>query len=186
MPDNSALQLRKLLPERLEHMEKAVRDADGDDEGLDHGRVVWRSFGEKAADCIQGALDVDVLKLLAIAWSKVRELHAYAGPPAHLRGKTIVVTLGQHEFTHTVHLDLEVTMNGTSVGRPIRLDLDLIAEIESVALTVRDGRVIGVGGGEGSVSLQLKYKDVRLHDEVRSARLSRRDYLALDPGITVP
>lgn len=186
MPESTPLSLRMLLPERLEHMEEAVRDAVGAEGNLKPGRVAWRFFGEKVADCLQGAIDTDVLKLLASAWSRVRELRAYAGPPDDLRGQTIAVTLGKHELTHTVHLDLELTINGASAGPPVRLDLDLRAVIESVVLIVRDGCVIGAGSGEGTVSAQLKYKGVKLHDEVRSASLASRDYLTLDPCITLP
>lgn len=186
MPDTSPLSLRALLPERLERIDTAVRDVIGDGNGLQQGQIAWRFLGKKVGDCIQGAIDMDLLNVLADAWSTARELHAYAGPPEHLRGKNIAVTLGQHEFTHTVRLELELSVNGGRAGPPLPLDLDLTASIESVVLTIRDGRLVGVGSGEGRVSLQLKYKEVPLHEEVRSVDLGRTAHLTLQPGITLP
>jgi hypothetical protein len=186
MTDPSPSSLRALLPARLARMDEVVRDAAGSSTDLEPGRVAWRFFGEKAADCIRSAVDGDVLELLGNAWSIASELHAYAGPPEHLRGQTVAVTLGRHEFTHTVALDLQLSLNGRPVGSPLRLDLDLTAAIESVVLTIRDGRIVGIGNGEGHVSLQLKYKDIPLHDEVRGAELRPSVLLTLQPGITLP
>jgi len=84
-----------------------------------------------------------------------------------------------------VHPILDVTIGVIGHVR-LRFTLALAAEFRSAELSIRDGHIVAIGAGDCSVSAQLKYDEVNLHDELKSriVKLSEPIRLA-PPGLAI-
>jgi hypothetical protein len=187
MPDKSGMTVRELLPSRLEHLKDTLRtELTKDPDATSQGSLAWGFLKEQAADYVGSVLNLDIFEILAGAWCKARKLREYTDQVKHPPGKTEVVVLGEHKFTHTLHPVLEYTFGERPLGPSLRFDLDLIATIRSITVSVRDGYITAVGGGSGHVELQLAYKGKKLHDEIKSRELPAQQLLQLKaPGIKI-
>ena len=117
-----------------------------------------------AADNLNGALEVDALEVLGQAWAKLQLLREYADPKKHPPGTASVVQLGQHDVTHSCNPVLALRAAGVKLTE-LKLALELDARFKSVALSIRDGRIVGAAPGEASVIARLKYKSVKLKEQ---------------------
>ena len=187
MADKSGMTVRELLPSRLEHLKDTLRsELVKDADATSQGSLAWGFLKEQAGDYIGSVLNLDIFEVLAGAWCKARKLREYADPVKHPPGKTEVVVLGEHKFTHTLHPVLEYAFGGKPLGPKLRFDLDLIATIRSITVSVRDGYITAVGGGSGLVALQLSYKGKKLHDELKSNELPAREFFEFKaPGVKI-
>jgi hypothetical protein len=65
--------------------------------------------------------------------------------------------------------------------------LRLTATLRAARLVIRDGCIIEIGRCDGSVSAQLKYGDIPLHDKLKSKDLPLIPGRPLPPpGVKVP
>jgi hypothetical protein len=72
-----------------------------------------------------------------------------------------VVYLGEHTFVQSFYPILTIAIGSLSV--PLRFTLELAANIRFAALAICNGHVASVGSGDGDVSAQLKYGEIKLH-----------------------
>ncbi len=184
------LTVRDLLPTRFEHMDEAIKGELTDNSALQTAgfpKALTGAVADRAAGAIAGALDVDVFEILAGAWAKARELHEYSTAAGkHPPGETSTVFLGEHELAAELHPTVELTFAAVS-HVSLKFTLHLAARLRAAQLTIRDGHIIEIGQCDGSVSAQLKYGDVPLHDKLKSKDLPLIPGHPLpEPGIRIP
>lgn len=154
MPDRS-LTLAKLIPAslRVDAKELKLQDAAAGDSLL-------AFVGAKVQEGVEQALDVDVLGLVAQAWSKVDELRGVAeqtvrsAQPSH-------VFLGKHELTCDNQLDVVLEFAGVPAVTD-HLQVRLVAVFESVGLTLERGCITEIDAGRGSARVELRYSNAKL------------------------
>ena len=183
MTDETAFTVRDLLPSRLDRLDEVLQNELGKEEGV--GALAWDVVESQATDAIASALDCDPFEVLARGWAVARNLHEYADASKHPRRERSVVHLGKHPMTVTMHPVLKYRI-GPVASPPLRFTLELTAEFESVALSIKDGHITGIGSGECYVSAQLKYRDVKLHPEQQSRHVKLPGYLKFNvPGVPI-
>lgn len=185
MAEESGIRLADLLPERLA-MDEAVEEAMCEDPEVRGSRLDWGFIGGEAEEALRGALDCDLLELLAQGWVKARALRDYADPAKHPPGETAIVHLAEHKLARDLHPSLEMKLGPCPPVR-LRFTLSLAAQIRGLALSIRDGHVTGGAAGDASVSAVLKYGAVKLHKEKDSKKLKLPGRFAFaPPGVKIP
>ncbi|MGB2817492.1 MAG: hypothetical protein WBC37_09760 [Burkholderiaceae bacterium] len=125
-------------------------------------------LAEAGAARLNEALDVDALGLLGQAWVKLQTLRQYRDTKKYPPGTTSVVQLGQHDVTYACDPLMELRKAGIALPA-LRLTLELDARLKSVALSVRDGRVVAAAPGDASAIARLKYKKTTLKEQATPA-----------------
>jgi hypothetical protein len=185
LSEGGSCKLRDLLPANIRGLGTTLRtelDKEHPEEGA---ALAWDFIASSATEKIGQALDADVFELFARGWSLSRELTEYADPALHPDGERAIVQLGSHELTTSVHPVLSFRV-GELALRPLRFTVTLAAHIEPLELEIENGRIQAIGSGECSVSAQLKYGSVELHEpmEARHLKLPARYELA-PPGVAI-
>lgn len=110
------------------------------------------------------ALDkVDCLEVLGQAWGKWKSLREYADRKKHPPDEAAVETLGEHKVKHECFPLAEVKFAGVNIPlAELKFSLVLTAKFKSVALAIRDGKVLSAAPGEASVEVALRYKSVEI------------------------
>ena len=179
--------LRKLLPESFEQMDDVIRTKLSGEPGADWARVpqfVWRFVGSRAADAVHDVLGMDIFEIIARGWAKAVELREYNDPVKYPPDKESKTHLFEHKLTANLHPVIEVTILG--FGRTkLRFTLELTATFRSAELHIKGGRIVAVAAGDCSASAQLKYGEIKLHNEVKTADLQLGRPMPLDPGLTI-
>lgn len=187
MEEEHGRALRKLLPGSFEHLEDVVRTKLSGEPGADWGRVpqfVWQFAGAKVADAVHEVLDIDAFELIARAWAKAVELSEYNDPVKFPRDKESKTHLLDHKLTAKLHPVIEVAILG--FGRTkLRFTLELTARFRSAELLIKGGQIVAVAAGDCSASAQLKYGDIKLHKEMKTADLKVGRPLPLNPALTI-
>lgn len=117
------------------------------------------------AEELNRALDVDVLTLLAPAWSRLDAVRD-AARRAAADSERAVITLGPHEVTSVQHPVLTLTMAHVPLPE-LRLTIELLARFRSVALAIAGALIRGVAPSDASVSARLVYDGVLLKEAAR-------------------
>lgn len=188
MTEASGCRVRELLPDDLEHMDEVIKDElvrESGGQAVSLPGVALQVAGSKAAEAVYAVMDCDVFELLARAWCTARELHEYKDDVRHPRGQQSTLFLGQHSVTVLVHPILSVNI-GPIRCAPLRFNLELAADFRSAELSILDGHIVAVAAGDCSVSAQLKYGSVALHDKVKSRDVKLARPLELRaPGLSI-
>jgi hypothetical protein len=116
------------------------------------------------ADEINKALDLDMYDLLAHGWAKVQAVRDAAAKSRATPGQTTMVTLGQHELTHSCHPVLAFYVGDAPLPE-LKLTLELVARFKSVALSIADSTLHGLAPGDASAVVRLKYKTVKIKEQ---------------------
>lgn len=114
----------------------------------------------KALDGIGSALKLDVIDLIARAWSQVAELQK-AAQQQKAGGTPDTLFLAKHEVVCEDKLKLTLEVLGTPALTD-HLGLKLTAAIEGVGLIVDTGCIVGIEAGRGSAKVALHYSNTRL------------------------
>jgi hypothetical protein len=118
-----------------------------------------------AADELNKALDIEVIRVLAPAWAGVQAVRDAARRSMESNERT-VVTLGTHEVTSEQHP--VVTLSMAQVPLPeLRLTVDLLARFKSIALAIAGPSIRGIAPGEASLTAQLRYGGAVLKEAAR-------------------
>ena len=179
-------QARLLAPIEVggDSIERALYEQ-GKDESAD-ARVVERLCGdtaELAADELNRALDVDILDLLAQGWVQVPAVHGAVQLSAVTRGPPVRVTIDvPHSITSTSHVVLDTRMAG-GLAR-LELALEIIADLQSATLAVREGRIDLVALGDATVLARLTYRDVLVKEHATEISGTPRNPSAPRPPAT--
>ena len=181
---NSSVTVTGLLPDTFKDMESTVKNELSKDPATTVAGKLWGLIGSAATDAIRNRLNFDVVELLGCGWVVARELHEYKDRQKHPPNETSIVYLGEHKMKTDVHPVVIVTIG--PIRREIPFTLELTAQINSVALLIRDGHITGAGTGDCFVQAQLKCGETALHDPVKSKKVplpGRYDFQA--PGLTI-
>lgn len=168
------LTVRDLLPTRFKRLDEVVEAEVQRDNALHTAgfpKALTGVVAERAASTVGGVLNIDVFELMAGAWAKARELHEYSTAAGkHPPEETSTLFLGEHELAAQLHPLADVTFGAVSHIR-LKFTLRLAARVQEAQLTIRNGHIIKIGRCDGSVSAQLKYGEIPLHDKLTSKAL---------------
>ena len=181
---DSGVTVTGLLPDTFKNMESAVKNELSKDTALGVAGKLWGLIGSAATDAIRNRLNFDVVDLLGCGWVVARELHEYKDPQKHPANETSIVYLGQHKMKTNIHPVVILTLG--PIRREVPFTLELTAQVNSVALLIRNGHITGAGTGDCFVKAQLKLRDIPLHEPIKSRKVTlpgRHDFQA--PGITI-
>ena len=187
MDDEYGRSLRTLLPDSFERMEDVVKEKLSSEPGADWGRVpkfAWNFVGSRATDAVHKVLGIDVFEIIARGWAKAVELREYNDPVKYPPDKESKTHLFDHKLTAKVHPVIEVTILGFGQTK-LKFTLELTATFRSAELHIKGGRIVAVAAGDCSASAQLKYGDLKMHNEVKTADLKLGRPLPLDPALTI-
>jgi hypothetical protein len=189
MSDNDALTVAQLLPDHFDRIGEIVdRELRDDEKSRRIGipAFVWKGLDAPVSAAIHGALDRDVLELLAEGWRSAHELRQLAARNKSEPGTRVEWTLGTHSLMTSVHPVLQVSVPGYRFPA-LRFTLELGAEIAVAQLSIQGGRIAAASALECKLVAQLKYGEVKLHEPRKSRAfqpLGRHVFAA--PGLEIP
>lgn len=181
---DSGVMVNDLLPGTFNRMEGVVRNEFSKDPAMGMASRVSGLIGSTVTGAILKRLNFDVVELLGRGWVFARELHEYKDPTKHPPGESSIVYLGKHKMKTELYPVLTLIIG--PITRELRFTLEVTANINSVALSIRDAHIIGLGTGDCSVQAQLKYREFALHDALESRKLTlpgHYDFQA--PGLAI-
>jgi hypothetical protein len=188
MPESEVLRVRDLLPEGFARIQDEVRKDLQGEPGIAHAGVpgvLWPLIGDKAAAAVREALDADVVEILAGAWAKARELEKFKDEARYPPSAKVTLFLGEHALRAEIHPVLDITL-GAGLHRKLRFTVELKAELQMGELTVHRAHVVAIGAGEGTVSAQLKYRELPLHEKLAPRPLHVKPCTLPEPGLKIP
>jgi hypothetical protein len=174
-----------LLPERLEGIERRVRDRLCEDPGVKGSSLAWGLIGSEVEGALKAVLDCDLLELLGKAWTTARSLQDYADPALHPPGEAAVVHLGEREIEREIHPVIAVTI-GDCPPMELRFTLTLTAHFSGLALSLRCPFITGGSAGDAHVSASLGYGEVELIKPKESRKLALPGRFTFDPPHLIP
>ncbi len=139
---------------------------------------------DRAVASLNEALHVDLVGLAAETLSGLRELHDYSGADKPPAGAEAVVTFFDRILKAPLTLGLHLEVDHAKLP-PLELTLDLRLVFEALAVTVKAGRVRGVGLGSGHAEASVRYGDEVLVP-LFSSRPLELPPKAFDPGFAIP
>lgn len=184
MTDESGTRIRDLLLLSQDTIEENVQREMRRDAAVSQTRVAWSFIGSEATQAIDSVLDKDIFEVVAEGWAIADVLLPYADAKEHPRGERALVGLMEHSFIKVCHPVLDIMWGDTKCAS-LKFDLELAANFRSVVLTICDGYIVAVDGGDGDVSVTLKYGDATLHSK-KSPRVplpGHKDFKA--PGLAI-
>jgi hypothetical protein len=118
------------------------------------GAPALAAVGREVAAALAGPLDLDLGAILVAGWrghrALVRAAHATRADP----GAVEVVQLGSHQVTSTHHPSVEVSVGGVTVAT-VRFEVTVTLDVESLAATVRRGRITEIRSGRCTATVAL-------------------------------
>ncbi len=103
---------------------------------------------------VMACLHFDPLVLLAEGWSTARDIRACRNADK-ATGKPVVLKLGAHSLSRDMHPAITVNL-GSEKSFALDVALSLTGMFEGVELTISESKLIAVGSGTCSLSLQIK------------------------------
>ena len=189
MSDDRGLTVGQLLPARFdkigEFVDRKLRDT-AEAKRIGIPSFVWDRLDAPVSAAIHGALDRNVLEMLAEGWCSARELREVAKATRRPAGTRAEWVLGKHTVTTSVHPVLQIAVPG---GRydALRFTLELSAEINAVQLSILGGHIVSATGIECTLVAQLKYGDAKLHTPQKSRKFKPLgEYAFNTPGVPIP
>jgi hypothetical protein len=150
--------------------------------------AVARVFGqlrgaaaERAAVALNHAFEVDIFDVLAQGWAKVPALSTAIQLSALRQGPPALVNLGRHNIVSTSRVVLDCSVAQSALP-PLKLTLEIVADVESATLAARDGRIELVALGEASVVARLKYGSVLVKEHATGVAGVLRDPFERQPS----
>jgi hypothetical protein len=188
MTDEYGRILRDLIPEKLaridEDIERQLRDEPGSVDTSLPG-FAKRMIGDRATRAARSSLNCDIFEVLAKGWCFAREMHRYTDPQKYPPDQETIVKLGEHTVATALHPVVTAMYAGQKL-LSLRFTLELSGKFHASMLTIRNGRIICIGAGDCSVSLQLKYRSTRLHDPIESRTVKLDGVFFLpEPGLAI-
>lgn len=151
------------------------------------GQVQAAAFdllAEDAAREVCEKLRVDAFALALQAWAAVRELQDYADPAKHPAGEVNVVQWGRCSIDAPQAVDVRLAVLGIELP-VLRLRIDLRADFQSLALTIRDGALRKVTPGPAKVSAGVRCGEATLVRERSTPELSFPFGVDFEPGVPI-
>jgi hypothetical protein len=181
---DSGVMVNVLLPDTFNRIEGVVKNELSNDSAIGVASAVWGFVGSAATDAIRRRLSFDVVEVLGRGWVFARELHEYKDTNKHPPGESSIVYLGQHKMKTELYPVLTLMIG--PIKRELRFTLETTARINSVALSILNGHITGLGAGDCFVEAQLKYREIALHAPIKARKVTlpgRHDFEA--PGLPI-
>jgi hypothetical protein len=163
---SETLRLSELIEITRDDVERALAEQAKDENSV---ALVQRQLvgyaASLAADELNKALDIEVIRLLATAWAGAQAVRDAARRSTESNERT-VVTLGSHEVASEQHPVVTLTMAQVPLPE-LRLTIDLLARFKSVALAIAGPAIRGIAPGEASLTARLRYGDTLLKEVAR-------------------
>jgi hypothetical protein len=131
----------------------------------EHGDIagfITGAAGSAVAEAVNGVLDNDLLELLARSVVTARDLLHYLDEKKFPPGKAADYRLLKQTLKAPQDIDISVLFAGIPGVIKVVLQVDLNVVIESLILTIQDGRVTAVDFGTAKVQTGLRYGSVNL------------------------
>lgn len=175
------IKVADLLPERIDGMGAAVRDALCSDAKVAGQQLAWGYISSHLERALRNALDCDLFDVLAGGWAQSPLLNSYA---AAMTKPSAEITLGAHQLKRELHPGVAVTIAPCPCIE-LEFTLALAAQFSALKLDIANRHITGGSPGEVSASAELSFKDVTLHQaESRALQLPARFRFA-EPGIPI-
>ena len=153
---NASLKLSDLLPGDIK--------VDPAELNLEKGKSLSPSLmgflGSKVQESVGSALNLDVLEVIAQAWSKADELKEASGA-MRAPGEVKQVYLAKHDVVCENKLNVALEFAGVPAVTD-HLQLTLTAKFEGVGLTIGGGYIVAIDGGRGAAQVELRYSNTKL------------------------
>jgi hypothetical protein len=160
---DSRIQLSDLIAGDLRAVADKVEQELRTGDSAGSASIAWSMVKSEAAARLHDALKIDVLELVATAWSKAKELKKYGDTARYPPDQSIVVHLGEHAVSCRVQPVVEVLFNEVSLPS-VRFNVELVARFKSAALNIRGGVIREVLPGACSAQAVLRYGNVKLKE----------------------
>ncbi len=183
---DAGVTLAQLFPVDKAALQTAIKDHLNDVAGA-RARLlapVLDVVADRASRSLEAAMGVDLLEVAAKALSAARELHDYSGQDKPPAGAEAVLTFDHRTLSAPKVLKLHLEVDGFKLP-PLELILDLSLVFETLAVTVRAGRVRGVGLGQAHAEAAVRYKDDDLMPRYSTPDLHLPS-APFDPGFAIP
>jgi hypothetical protein len=160
--------------------DESVRDALRGDSGETGTLAAF--IGESAAGAVarevNGALDKDLIEVIAGSIATLKDLHQYTDATKFPPDRAFTHRLFKSTLQAPQEIDLAVLLTGVPREITLVLTLDLNLVLESMTLTVKGGRITGVEFGAARAQVGLRYKRINLiaPHETPPLKLGRADF----------
>jgi hypothetical protein len=160
------LRLSELIDITQDDVERALAEQAKDETSvaLVQRQLVGYAAG-LAAEELNKALDVEVIRVLAPAWASAQAVREAARRSMETNERT-VVTLGTHEVTSEQHPVVTLTMAQVPLPE-LRLTVELLARFKGVALAIAGPAIRGIAPSEASLTARLRYGSLVLKEAAR-------------------
>jgi hypothetical protein len=174
-----------LLPDRLEGIEKRVKDGLSEDPGTGGLTLAWDFIGSEVEGALRTVLDCDLLQILGKAWATMRALQAFADPALHPPGEAAIVHLGERDFERDLHPVITATI-GDCPPMKLPFTLTLCAHFSGLALSLSCPNLTSAAAGDGQVSARLSFRKVELIKPKESRKLALPGRFGFNPPLEIP
>jgi len=103
---------------------------------------------------VMRCLHFDPLALLAEGWCSARDIRACRNADK-ATGKPVVLKLGRHSIERDMHPTVTIDL-GSEKSFDLNVGLSVAGYFEGIELTINNARLIAVGAGTCSLTLQIK------------------------------
>lgn len=129
---------------------------------------------ERAAEELNHALDVDIFEVLAQGWARLPAVRNAVQLSALTQRPPALVNLERHNIASTSRVVLDSSVAQSALP-PLKLTLEIVADVQSATLAAREGRIELVALGEASIIARLKYGSVLVKEHVTGVSGVPRD-----------
>jgi hypothetical protein len=168
------------IEKRLEsHREEIERDSRG---ALAH--LSWPMVRERLAIAIRDEVGRDLLPWIAQAWKTAEELHQFKDTDTYPAGKDAFYDMAPHSIEGLIHPQVFIRCAGQDLAS-LRFDVKVGAKFQTIALIIRDARIIGFGGGEYLVTLTIGLDGNEFGDPIELERSRLPARYTFEPGVPI-
>jgi hypothetical protein len=136
---------------------------------------------QRAAEELTHALEVDIFEVFAQGWAKVPAVRSAVQRSALMEVPPALVNLDRHNIASTSRVVLDSSVAQSALP-PLKLTLEIVADVQSATLAAREGRIELVALGEASVIARLKYKSVLVKEHATGVSGVPRDPFKRQPS----
>ncbi|MEM6898266.1 MAG: hypothetical protein AAF583_00640 [Pseudomonadota bacterium] len=175
-----------LIPkEAFEDGIEKIRDAMIDEENGSLKQVSWPLVKSSVADALSQATATDKAYWLFRGWSLARELKAYKDREKYPPDQTNLLKLGEHDLSGTLKPVVTISLEGAPLAK-LEFEVKVKGALDAVSLKIRDGQIIGFGGGDCKLTMSCKFRDVDLTGPVGLAKMKLAPSFEFAEPIVIP
>ena len=181
-----SIRLSQLLPDRLDSIERPIRERLCQDKEVNGLALAWEVVGGKVQEALKSALDCNVVDILAECWSRAPQVAELLASAGRLSDDSCIIELGEHELSHELNPVVAVRI-GSCPCIELNFALTVSARIGGAQLSIVNGHIASGELGEAWAGGQLSYEGIPLHSELESRKLSiGGGFEFTPPGIAIP